>query len=142
MVNTNITPTSKQLGGKGEDIAVQYLQKKGYKILDRNFKRKWGEIDIVAKPPFRISLKYLKKRAKIIFVEVKTIRKNKNAPFFPEDEVDKKKKYQLRKMAQIYLSAKNLPLTTPYQIDIIAVETDNFGKKTIRHFENAIEDRL
>ena len=130
------------LGKHGEEIAQEYLKNKGYKILDKNFKRKWGEIDIIAKPPRLFFSRKTKQKAKIVFVEVKTLRKKKDVPFFPEDEVTKKKKYQLRKMAQIYLSAKKLPLTLPYQIDIIAIEIDErSGKKAIRHFENAIADK-
>jgi putative endonuclease len=67
----------KELGNLGEKIAQDYLKKKKYRILAQNFKRKWGEIDIVAK-----------KQGKIIFVEVKTI--SKKYGFSPEDEIDRK----------------------------------------------------
>ena len=119
---------SKGLGDLGEKIAQKYLKEKGYRILDTNFKRKWGEIDIVAK-----------KKKTIIFVEVKTI--SKKEFFFPEDEIDWKKKKQLRKMTQIYLSENKIPLNCPYQIDIIAVETSSDLKDVkIRHYQNAVED--
>lgn len=119
---------SKQLGDLGEDIAEKYLRKKKYKILAKNFKRKWGEIDIVSR-----------KKKNIIFVEVKTILKKQG--FSPEDEVDWKKKRQLRKMAQIYLSENKISLESPWQIDIIAIEiTPDFKKTKIRHYKNAIED--
>jgi len=119
---------SKELGDFGEKIARDYLKKKRYKILAKNFKRKWGEIDIVAK-----------KKRKIIFVEVKTILEQEG--FLPEDEIDWKKKKQLRKMAQIYLSANKIPLSRPYQIDVVAIEiTPDFKKTKIRHHKNAIED--
>jgi len=119
---------SKELGNLGEKIAQDYLRKKGYRILDVNFKRKWGEIDIVAK-----------KRGEVIFVEVKTI--SQKEEFSPEDEINWKKKKQLRKMAQIYLSENKIPLNRPYQIDIMAVEiSPDFKKAKIRHYKNAIED--
>lgn len=117
----------KQTGKLGEDAAVEYLKKKGYKVLARNWQNKWGEIDIVAK-----------KRKTIVFCEVKTIKEKQD--FAPEDEIDWKKKRQLLKMVQIYLSAHKMPLGTPCQIDIIAIELSGKDVK-IRHTENAIEDR-
>ena len=119
---------SKKLGELGEKIAQKHLKKKGYKILARNFKRKWGEIDIVAK-----------KGKKIVFIEVKTIRQKEE--FFPEDEIDRKKKRQLIKMAQIYLQEFKIPLDISWQIDIIAIEISSNRKKAkIRHYKNAVED--
>ena len=119
---------SKELGKLGEKIAEKYLRKKRYKILAQNFKRKWGELDMVAK-----------KKGKIVFVEVKTILAREG--FAPEDEIDWKKKKQLRKMAQIYLSENKIPFDSPWQIDIVAVEiSTDFKKAKIRHFKNAIED--
>ena len=126
MSETRITP--KELGNLGEKIAGCYLQRKRYKILAQNFKRKWGEIDIVAK-----------KKDRIVFFEVKSIQKREG--FLPEDEIDWKKKRQLWKMAQIYLSENKISFSIPWQIDIIAVEIfSDFKKAKIRHFENVIED--
>ena len=121
--------TNKTLGQQGEEAAAQYLQKQGYKILTRNFRYKtFGELDIITK-----------RKGKIVFVEVKTLRQKQS--FWPEDEITPKKEKQLRKMAQIFLSANHLPLDTAHQIDIIAVEIDSIGNVSdIRHHENAIED--
>lgn len=120
--NTKIT------GNLGEITAQQYLQQKGYQISAVNFKRKWGELDIVAT-----------KKSKFIFVEVKSIHKKNN--FAPEDQVTPKKQRQLVKMAQIYLSESKIPLSHPHQIDIIAIEFNYENQvREIRHHENAIED--
>jgi len=119
---------SKKLGRFGEKIARDYLKEKGYKILARNFKRKWGEIDIVAK-----------KRRNIVFIEVKTIHQKEG--FYPEDQIDWRKKRQLIKMAQIYLQEFKISLNSPWQIDIIAIEVSlNSQRVKIKHYKNAIED--
>ncbi|MDD5433593.1 MAG: YraN family protein [Candidatus Pacebacteria bacterium] len=123
---------SQKIGQIGEDIAADYLKKKGYQILNRNFKTKWGETDIVAR-----------KNGVITFVEVKTLQQIKGRPseFCPEDEITFHKAEQLRKMAQIYLSANQLPLDVAQQIDILAIElTEKNQIANIRHTENAIED--
>lgn len=117
-----------KLGAYGEGVALQYLEGKHYKILAKNFKCRWGEIDIVAR-----------NKGKIIFFEVKTIQKKEG--FVPEDKLNPKKKRQLLKMVQIYLSEKKIPFETPLQIDVLAVELEPFSQKTrIRHFKNVIED--
>jgi putative endonuclease len=118
-----------KIGQIGEDIATDYLKKKGYKILDRNFKTKWGELDIVTT-----------KNKTVIFVEVKTLIKRVNSEFLPEDEITFHKAKQLQKMAQIYLSFKKLPLDVDQQIDIIAIEFNTLSNYNVRHTENAIGD--
>ncbi|MDD4989845.1 MAG: YraN family protein [Candidatus Pacebacteria bacterium] len=123
---------TKQVGNIGENIAADYLKKNGYQILARNFKTKWGELDIVAS-----------RNKTIVFVEVKTLKfnLNKKSEFSPEDEITFHKARQLRKMAQIYLSNNKLHLDTPHQIDILAIELmENSQVANIRHTENAIED--
>lgn len=123
---------SKNLGTAGEKIAEKYLRSKGYKVLAKNFKRRWGELDLVGSLPGH---------QEIIFFEVKTILKRES--FYPEDEITPKKKRQLLKMAQIYLSARKIPFDTPCQIDILAIEVlpgSRFKKAKIRHYKNAIED--
>ena len=123
---------SQKIGQTGEDIAKDFLKKKGYQILNRNFRTKWGELDIVA---------FFNKT--FIFVEVKTLRKiqNSTSSFVPEDEITFHKANQLRKMAQIYLSNNKLPQDTACQIDIVAIELlGNNEVSEIRHIENAIED--
>jgi len=128
--------SNQSLGQQGEDKAAEYLQKNGYKIIERNFTRRpWGEIDIVAQKNGMFGII----QGRIIFVEVKSIVKRKD--FFPEDQITPKKEKQLRKMARIYLSANKLPQDTPCQIDIIAIEFNKNGQIiALRHLQNALED--
>lgn len=135
---------SKKLGDFGEKIACEYLEKKGYRILDRNYLKKWsavqkGEIDIVAKPPRTIFDILRGKKDETHFIEVKTLRQAQGEGFLAEDKVNSKKQKQLIKLAQIWLSEKKIPLDSQWQIDVIAITTDlNSKKAKIRHFKNAI----
>src|SRR6185295_19884925 len=92
--------TTKELGDLGEKLACEYLVEKGFKILGKNWRISFGEIDIIAK-----------KDSIIHFVEVKAIAENSNGlahrstaeGFFPEEHVDYKKQRKLRHMSQIWL---------------------------------------
>lgn len=81
---------NKNFGAKGEDIAVNYLLDRGYDLIEKNFRSKFGEIDIV-----------VKKDRKIYFVEVKT-RSNVNHGE-PYESITPKKIRQLKKASIYYL---------------------------------------
>jgi len=132
----------KETGSLGEKIAQNYLKKKGYQILDKNFSNnfipgpKSGEIDIVAKKGDIIS-----------FVEVKTLisknTKNQrslifcNDGFSPEDRVNYQKQRKIMKMAEKWLIENKIPLNSKWQIDVVSIKIDFDNKKAkIRHFEN------
>lgn len=82
-------------GKTGEDIATEYLLKNGYKILERNFYCKTGEIDIIA-----LCKNYL------VFVEVKT--RTNNLYGTPSEAVTKKKLESLYRTARYYVYTRNL----------------------------------
>jgi len=119
----------KDLGDLGEKIAREYLEKKEYKILDKNFRySKLGELDIIAQ-----------KGNDIIFVEVKTRMKTGPEGFWPEDNITYDKQKKLIKLSQIYLSKFKL-LDKSWQIDILAVEIYRDRSFDVRHTENAVGD--
>lgn len=121
--------TSRKLGDLGEEQAVNYLKAHGYQILDRNYRHKLGEIDIVAK--FKNDL---------VFVEVKS--QEKGTDFLPAQNVSFFKQKRLIKAAQIYLKEKRIPPVTPWQIDVMIVEIDNeSGRHKIEHLQNAVWGR-
>jgi putative endonuclease len=130
---------AKELGIWGEEMAKIYLKKKGYKILDTNYKvvfsgRKFGEIDIVAQK------RGLFKKHPICFVEVKTI--FGDSDFLPEDKIDFKKQKKLKKLAEIYLESKKISPKQFYQIDLISIRVDPQTLDPIfSHFENVIEEK-
>jgi len=78
------------LGKEGEDEAVKYLEKKGYRIIERNFLCRQGEIDIIA-----LDKEY------IVFVEIKT---RTNTEYgLPSESVTEKKIKHMKKAIQYYL---------------------------------------
>lgn len=124
---------SKKLGEIGEKIAENYLKKKGYQILDKNYvfripgDLQKGEIDIVAKKGDTIS-----------FVEVKTL-KDPKFEIFPEEKVNFSKMKKLLVAAESWLIKNKIPLDSKWQIDVISILIKGKEKK-IFHFENAIPD--
>lgn len=114
-----------QLGRHGEETAVLFLRKKGYKILARNFRTRGGEIDIVAQEG-RVTC----------FIEVKT--RTSDCQGIPLEAITPAKQHQLSKMALIYLKQRKRP-ETPARFDIIAIQKDHQGQQTISLLRNAFD---
>ena len=121
---------TKELGKKGEDLACEYLVDNGYKILGRNCRFNFGEIDIIAKKSGLFSDKA------IHFVEVKSLASSAG-DFFPEQRVDWKKQNKYKRLAELWMEKNNYPQSYPCQVDIVAVFVKNDGSK-IDFFENVI----
>lgn len=140
-------PTEKQkIGRIGEDCACEYLRKNGYTIIDRNYLKKWGEIDIVAK-----------KGRKLHFVEVKAVTRvispgvtretngtistvlGTYAPktpfdaYRPEDNLHPWKLQRLSRVIQSYLLQKDIPDDVDWQFDVVTVYLD-MSKRISRVF--------
>lgn len=99
---------TKKYGDLGEEYAVKLLQKKGYKIIDKNFRSKFGEIDIIAK-----------EGDTLVFVEVKTRWSKKYGK--PEEAVTPSKIVKIKKTADYYcLTHSTLPKRM--RIDVVAIE--------------------
>lgn len=106
----------KRLGAYGENLAANFLVRRGYKIIDRNFRTNFGEIDLIAS-----------KGDELLFVEVKT--RTASSFGYPELSVDWRKIKHLIKAAKIYLNLKNYD--NFWRLDIISVEIDK-NKKTAK----------
>ena len=138
MSNNNI------LGKLGEDLACRFLEERGFKVLERNYWKKWGEIDIVAQEKESL---FGKKELEVHFVEVKTVAREINEDgviretkhgFQPEDAIHPWKIKRLKRAIQSYLLEKNLQ-DSSWQFDIVAVFVDQNKKITkIRYTENAV----
>ncbi len=107
-------------GAKGENLALEFLIAKGYKILETNWHSGHSEIDIIAQNgPF------------LVIVEVKA----RGSDFvLPQEAVNKKKQRLLVKAAEDYVLSKNISLEVRF--DIVTVVSYN-GKFKIAHIENA-----
>lgn len=126
-------PSQKRIFGDiGEKIAEKYLKEKGYKILEKNYLKPYGEIDLVSL-----------KRNLLVFFEVKTrdIKNTKN--FLAEYSVNKRKIQRLKKTCQIYLIERKYPVSQEWQIDVISIAVDKETKKAkIKHFENFVWETI
>lgn len=118
--------TKKQsLGQLGENIAASYLKKKGYKIIDRNVNKPWGEIDIVARAPDTV----------LVFVEVKTVT-GPNPNITPEDQMTKRKIGRLKRAAEVYAgNAEDTITKKGWRIDLVAVVVED-KQALVKHYEN------
>jgi putative endonuclease len=114
--------TPKQHVGKiGEHLAAQFLIKQGYEIIERNYWRKWGEIDIVAK-----------KGDELRFVEVKTVTRVTlpvGDDYEPEDNLHPWKRQRLSRIINTYLASEYISDDIEWQIDAICVYIDHNGQE-------------
>ncbi|HEY4514459.1 MAG TPA: YraN family protein [Candidatus Paceibacterota bacterium] len=121
--------TSKNVGKLGEDIACQYLKQKGYEIVERNFRQKWGEIDVIAV-----------KSNVVCFVEVKAVSQHgisREMDYRPEEMVHNKKLQNLAKTAGLYMASKKD--SREFQIDVIGIIIDQPTRTArCRYFEQVL----
>lgn len=111
------------LGKKGEALAVSFLRKKGFKIVEKNYRTVFGEIDIIAKD-----------KQVIVFIEVKT--RSDNAFGYPFEAVNTRKREKIRKVALSFL--KKYKRELPVRFDVLSI-TIKEGKEHIEHFKDAFE---
>ena len=111
-----------KVGRHGEDLAVRYLKKKRYRILERNYiAGHYGELDIIAE-----------QNGQLIFIEVKT--KTDQQFGLPEQEFNYYKRKKMRRAIQNYLF-KNYNQDKDWQADLIAIDMSS-QTPDIRHYQN------
>lgn len=127
--NFSKEPTEKQkIGEMGEECACKYLERNGYKVVERNYLKKWGEIDIVAW-----------KDKKLYFIEVKSVSRTisesrdmannmvitgGNDAYRPEDNMHPWKLKRLGRAVQSYLLDKDISDDVEWQFDVATVYLD------------------
>ncbi len=138
MRNTSKTE-KRSVGDLGEELASRFLMKQGLRIIERNYLKKWGEIDIISQ-----------KGSIIHFIEVKTVRSVVNVSYEtnsiltstdakaladeqetyrPEDNVHIQKLKRLSRAIQTYLLDRKVSPETDWQIDVVTVRLDTETKK-------------
>ncbi|WP_434311698.1 YraN family protein [Hominifimenecus sp. rT4P-3] len=110
----------REVGGRFEEQAAAYLQEQGIQILERNFRCRIGEIDLVAK-----------EGEYFLFVEVKYRGSSRFGR--PEEAVNPRKQKKICQVAQAYLQRHGLPEETYCRFDVVAVD----GRGQLTYFRNA-----
>ena len=113
----------KLLGQEGEDRAAQFLLRQGYRILERNYRTRSGEIDLIALH-----------RGIVVFVEVKT--RTNSAFGAPEQAVTPAKQRRMIKAALGYINHRKLH-QVPCRFDVVAINAA--AEKELELIENAFE---
>jgi putative endonuclease len=119
------TPHRQSIGRMGESLAVAFLEKKGYAIIERNYRTPHGEIDLIVN------------RDKLIaFVEVKTRASNSLGP--PEISITPRKIEHMRNAAEYFIQ-QHPEMANDWRIDAITIQLNtNQSAPLIDHFENVI----
>ena len=117
-----------EIGKIGEEKASAYLINKGYVVLLKNYREKFGEIDIIARASDQI----------LVFIEVKAIAINEIGILKPEDNFTTQKYRKVKRMAEFYAAAhpELIDEEMGWRIDLIAIEISLNGACAIRHYEN------
>jgi Holliday junction resolvase-like predicted endonuclease len=121
------TSKSQKTGEIGENIAVRFLVKHGFLIKERNYTKKYGEIDIVAE-----------KQGKLYFVEVKSVTvknidyvvSHETNEYKPEDNMHPWKLLRLSRTIQAYLSSAKFKDGVEWQVDLLIAYLDMDNKKS------------
>ncbi len=112
--------TDKQIiGQKGEGLACKFLEEKGFKVIDRNYRKKWGELDIIVT---RETLHELR------FVEVKTV--TRQTSYDPEENVHPWKRQRLGRAIQTWLLNHEEYDDFDWQCDVISLYLESSTSNT------------
>jgi len=124
--------TKSETGKLGEDLACRYLVDKGYKIIERNYRKPWGELDIVTWAPDRT----------LVFIEVKTIvsyniKDVDNLLITPEEQLTASKLSKLKRTASLYAGEFSDKISDDkgWRIDLLAL-TITQKNCHMKHYEN------
>ena len=137
------TSEKQKIGEIGENVACKFLVKHDFTILERNYTKKWGEIDIVAQ-------RQENNRLKLYFIEVKAVTrdlsnvsritfKDSLDQYRPEDNMHPWKLKRLSRTIQTYLVSKHFSESTEWQFDLLVVFLDMNNKKArVKRVEDVI----
>ncbi len=113
--------TRKKLGNRGEKIAANFLRKRGYRIIEKNYRSRLGEIDIVAR-----------ENDSVVFVEVKTRRSTDFG--LPEEALSYDKRRRLSKVAMGYLAHRRIE-DINCRFDVVSILMDDKKVMKVKRIE-------
>ena len=116
-------PSPHELGERGERLALEFLKKRKFVIIETGYFFFRGEIDIIAQ-----------EGETLVFVEVKSRWSHKSG--FPEEAITPQKESQLRKIAEAYCALNDIQ-DTECRFDVIAIMFDGSGGHSLSHIKNA-----
>ena len=118
----------RKIGDIGEEVTVKYLERKGFRILERNYLRKWGEIDIIAEKGQLLS-----------FIEVKSVSREPGKGYRPEENMHPQKVQRLRRAIQTYLLDRKVSENQEWQFHLVCVYLDFSTRKArVEMLENVV----
>jgi putative endonuclease len=116
----------RDVGRRGEDLAAEHLRKAGYRLIDRNVRTRYGEIDLVAED-----------NGCLVFVEVRTVR---YADWQPEESVTVAKQKRVAALSRAYLALHEKD-DADWRADVIAIAIGEDGRPLrLEHYVSAVEE--
>lgn len=120
-----MTRYNQRFGGWGEQTAAQYLEQRGYRIVARNYRTPYGELDLV-----------VEKEGQLVFVEVKT--RSSQEFGMPEDAITEKKRAHILQSAFHYIQENGLE-ESEWRVDVISIiRAAGQSEPEVTWFENAL----
>ena len=115
------------IGKIGEDLACAYLMKNGFRVIERNYRTKWDEIDVIAKD----------RDGTLVFVEVKTLA-SKEGGLMPEDNMSPAKFAKISRACRLFAAARPelVKEDKGWRIDLAAISIKEDGGHEVRFYKN------
>ncbi len=126
-VGGTVPSKTQSVGHEAETMAADFLQDQGYRIINRNWRCRWGELDLIAQ-----------EGETLVFIEVKA--RSSHDFGSPEESLTRTKQRKLLKAAWQYLQSANM-LESEWRFDLIAIDLNSDREASgIHHYRHAIED--
>ena len=123
------TSKTQKKGEIGENIAARFLVKQGYAITERNYTKKWGEIDIIAQKDKKLYFAEVKSVARADLEGIESKGQGSKDEYRPEDNMHPWKAKRLSRTIQTYLLSKNIPEDKEWEVMLVLVYLDLEHKK-------------
>ncbi len=124
-------------GAVGEEIAKKFLEKKGYRVIEMNYRRPWGEIDIIATKGMIVHFVEVKAVSRSLDTSDRGINGSREIDYRPEEMATESKLHKVARTAALYMESKRD--TREFQVDVLGVLMDHKKRfARCRFFEQAL----